>query len=151
MGRRLAPHRLELLGHPHRAAAAVADLLQQLVAIDPVAGLLAWSGAGVGLGGLPGAPDALRRPLFVDLDDPQLPVFTAMHGAGVWAAEQISESLAACTATGQEFSRLSDGRDGMDREDHSLSRSERKALPKMLRRISPRAKPDFGLRLFDVD
>ena len=39
--RHAAAHRLLLLGHVNHAAAAFADLLQQLVAADPVARLFA--------------------------------------------------------------------------------------------------------------
>jgi hypothetical protein len=35
----------------------------------------------------------LGDPVFVDLDDPGLPVFTAMHGQGAWRPELLGGSL----------------------------------------------------------
>lgn len=90
-------------------------------------------------------------PLFVDADDPQFPVFTAMHGMGVWKPDLISDSLSAFAATVQEISRLSHGRQDSELEDNPLSPAERKSLVKTLHRLSPKAAPGFWLSLFEVE
>ena len=90
-------------------------------------------------------------PLFVDADDTEFPVFTAMHGVGSWEPNLISDSFSAFAATMQEMSRLSVGRQDSDLDDNPLSPAERKSLIKTLRRLSPQAAPDFWLGLFEVD
>jgi|SoiMethySBSTD1v2_1073268.scaffolds.fasta_scaffold03177_20 hypothetical protein len=90
-------------------------------------------------------------PLFVDADDPQFPVFTAMHGEGSWEPNLVSDSFAAFAATMQEMSRLSSGRQDSELEENPLSPAERKSLVKTLRRLSPSAAPDFWLGLFEVE
>lgn len=42
-----------------------------------------------------GCDTSVGDPYFVDVDDPNLPVFTAMHGAGAWEPEAVSGSLEA--------------------------------------------------------
>ena len=40
-----------------------------------------------------GMETLIGDPVFVDLDDPNLPVFTAMHGMGSWRAVRLAPSL----------------------------------------------------------
>jgi hypothetical protein len=40
-----------------------------------------------------GTDEDLGDPVFVDLDDANLPVFTAMHGAGTWDPRPVAPSL----------------------------------------------------------
>lgn len=57
-----------------------------------------------------GYETALGDPLIMDTSEPSLPIYTAMHGEGLWNAEQISISLDAFLESLAEFSRLSVGR-----------------------------------------
>jgi len=41
-----------------------------------------------------GTKEDLSDPLFVDLSSPELPVFTAEHGAGAWSPVEVAPSLA---------------------------------------------------------
>jgi hypothetical protein len=90
-------------------------------------------------------------PLFVDTDQPQFPVYTAMHGAGSWEPDLVADSFAAFAAIVQETARLSSGRADSDLEDHPLSSSERKLLTTTLSRLNKKAEPDFWLGLFGVE
>jgi hypothetical protein len=40
-----------------------------------------------------GTDEDLGEPFFVDLAEPELPVFTAMHGAGAWDPRPVARSL----------------------------------------------------------
>ena len=40
-----------------------------------------------------GIETMLGDPVFADLDHPRLPVYTALHGMGVWHPELLAESL----------------------------------------------------------
>lgn len=46
-----------------------------------------------------GADTEIGDPFFVDVNEPSLPVYTAMHGMGEWNAEMVSSSLSSFLET----------------------------------------------------
>lgn len=65
-------------------------------------------------------------PLFVDVNDENMPVFTAMHGESTWEPNQVSASLDAFVKCVREFSRISVGRSNpIEREANPLTDDER--------------------------
>ena len=76
----------------------------------------------------------LGDPLFLDTDDPALPVLTAMHGEGDWRPDTVATSIEAFFACFYEFTRIAQGRESpVALESHPIKDGERTAF---LRRIA---------------
>lgn len=58
-----------------------------------------------------GIDDELGDPLFIDLADVRLPVYTCAHGAGSWEPVQIADSFEAFVRAAQRIAVLSHGRE----------------------------------------
>jgi hypothetical protein len=58
-----------------------------------------------------GRDTAVGDPLFVDLDDPQTPVYTAMHGEGEWDPDRIAASFDGFLAAFDALAAIAEGRD----------------------------------------
>jgi hypothetical protein len=50
--------------------------------------------------------EALGDPIFIDTSKPQYPVFSAMHGAGVWDPELIADGLTGFTQALQVMEKI---------------------------------------------
>ena len=69
---------------------------------------------------------ACGDPLFIDIDAPSLPVFTALHGEGAWEPIQVAASIEAFGKCIEEFSRISAGRrNPVEREANPIGSDER--------------------------
>jgi hypothetical protein len=65
-------------------------------------------------------------PLFTDLDDPQLPVYTAMHGEGEWDPDPVATTLDAFFAALTALAAIAEGREfPVALDENPLSEDER--------------------------
>jgi len=68
-------------------------------------------------------------PLFIDIDAPELPVLTAMHGEEQWTATEVAGSAETFAKCLEEFSRISIGRrNSLEREVNPVSDDERRSF-----------------------
>ena len=68
-------------------------------------------------------------PIFLDVGDPRLPVFTAMHGEGSWSPQQIAISIEAFAGCFQEFALVAKLRSSpVEVQQHPLGDAEREAF-----------------------
>lgn len=80
-----------------------------------------------------GHEETTGDPLFVDLAEPTLPVYTAMHGTGDWQPERVAVSAAAFFRSLELVGEVAHGRGSpAEREQNPLRDDERAAV---LRRI----------------
>ena len=65
-------------------------------------------------------------PLFTDLDDPQLPVYTAMHGEGEWEPDAVATTLDGFFAALTALAAIAEGREfPVALDENPLSDDER--------------------------
>jgi hypothetical protein len=68
-------------------------------------------------------------PIFIDVEDTRLPVFTAMHGEGSWNPQQIAISIEAFAASFQEFALVAKLRTSpVALKEHPVEDAERAAF-----------------------
>lgn len=73
-----------------------------------------------------GYETACGDPLFIDSDDPALPVLTAMHGVGNWEPSPVAISLKVFARSLEYFAQVSKGRSNpVELENNPLSDDER--------------------------
>jgi hypothetical protein len=76
-----------------------------------------------------GYETACGDPIFIDADDPTLPVFSAPHGEGVWNPEPVATSIDSFARSLVEFARIAERRGNpLERESNPLSNEERVAF-----------------------
>ena len=63
-----------------------------------------------------GCDTGLGDPIFVDIGAPNLPVFTAMTGQGLWEPKPVAISLDAFAQCWREFEQVAQGRDWPENE-----------------------------------
>jgi hypothetical protein len=86
----------------------------------------------------------LGDPIFVDLESDELPVFTAMHGAGVWEPERIASSFRGFVKALGEVERVSRGRSNpAELERNPLPDSERESALRRIAEASGTAPAEF--------
>ena len=74
-----------------------------------------------------GYETGLGDPIFIDIEDAVLPVFTAMHGEGPWKPNSIARSIDSFTKCLAEFSKIAQGRGSPNEHDaNPVSPEERK-------------------------
>ena len=90
-------------------------------------------------------------PLFIDTDDPALPVLTAIHGEGDWDPQPVATSIAVFAQAFDEFARLSEGRSNpVERDNNPLSADERDSyLQRMAKLNGKQLHPDFWAVLLE--
>ena len=98
-----------------------------------------------------GHETACGDPIFVDTDEPTLPVFTALHGESAWEPQPVAISIAVFARAFEELARTAKGRSNpLERENNPLSDSERDAF---LRRVAElndgQFEPDFWAALLE--
>ncbi len=68
-------------------------------------------------------------PIFVDVEDASVPVFTARHGEGSWNPQQIAISIEAFAACFQEFALIARSRTNpVEIQEHPVEDAERAAF-----------------------
>jgi len=73
-----------------------------------------------------GYETACGDPLFIDTSDPALPVFTAVHGEGMWNPVKIAVSAETFLESMKEFARIAVGRSNpVEQDQNPLSDDER--------------------------
>ena len=86
-------------------------------------------------------------PLFTDLADEYLPVFTALHGTGRWDAVQIADSFEGFIGALEAVASIAAGREhpvtpgGL--EKHPLPELERRRVLHRIRELNPRSASHF--------
>lgn len=83
-------------------------------------------------------------PLFIDLAAPEMPVYTAMHGMGYWEPQPVADSAEAFFRSLELVRAAAAGREHPVALDaHPLPASERDAVLRQIRALSPRSDPSF--------
>jgi hypothetical protein len=91
-----------------------------------------------------GYEDLCGDPIFVDLNIPEFPVFTAAHGEGDWSPEMIASSFQGFIQALQEVNRLSEGRDNpVKLERNPISAFERERVLSRIAELSENASLEF--------
>jgi hypothetical protein len=84
-----------------------------------------------------GEDTCLGDPIFIDTQSDDLPVFTAMHGEGIWKPEPVAISLKAFAQCWDEFSRIAKGRSNpVEQEENPLSQDEIDAFLDRVQKIN---------------
>lgn len=95
--------------------------------------------------------DSLGEPLFVDLSVPELPVFTAAHGKGVWNPVLVNSSLSGFTEALEAVERVSKGRSNpVEAERNPLPDSERQRVLNRIAELQGDAPLEFWESWFEV-
>jgi hypothetical protein len=75
-----------------------------------------------------GCDTGVGDPIFMDTSDPQLGVFTAIHGEGSWEPLPIANSIEAFAGILDEFARIAKGRSNpVEQENNPLDDADREA------------------------
>lgn len=91
-------------------------------------------------------------PLFIDLDDEVLPVFTAAHGEGAWKPIRVAPSFTAFAQSLENIAEAARGREYPDALDrHPLTAREKRTLIAELRRLNPGCDVSFWSGMFETD
>jgi len=76
-------------------------------------------------------------PIFVDLNAPNNPVFTAMHGEGSWSPQQIAISIEAFAACFREFAIIAELRGSpVAAQEHPVEDAERAAFLSRIKELN---------------
>jgi hypothetical protein len=98
-----------------------------------------------------GSEDLCGDPIFVDLDAPELPVFSAAHGQGEWTPVMIASSFEGFVKALQEIESISDGRQNpVQLQRNPLLVSERERVLRRIAELNPDASLDFWESWFSV-
>jgi hypothetical protein len=91
--------------------------------------------------------DYLGDPIFTDLTDEQLPVFTAMHGVGTWEPVQIADSFEGFVGGLEAVASIAAQREHpvhpVGLEEHPLPEAERTRVLGRVRDLNPRSDSQF--------
>ena len=91
-----------------------------------------------------GYEDLCGDPIFVDLSNSELPVFTAAHGEGPWLPELIASSFNGFIKALEEVNAVSEGRQTpVELERNPLSASQREHALKKIAEANPHASLEF--------
>ena len=98
-----------------------------------------------------GDEDVCGDPIFVDLGESDLPVFTAAHGQGRWDPELIASSLHGFVEALAQVDRVSENRrNPVELERHPLSQVEREQVLKQIAKANGKANLEFWESWFEV-
>jgi hypothetical protein len=98
-----------------------------------------------------GYEDVCGDPIFIDLSESALPVFTAAHGQGRWDAELIASSLTGFLKALAEVDRISTNRrNPVELERHPLSEVEREQVLKQIAKVNGKGNLEFWESWFEV-
>jgi hypothetical protein len=98
-----------------------------------------------------GDEDVCGDPIFVDLSESDLPVFTAAHGQGRWDPEILASSFAGFVKALAEVDRVSQTRrNSVQLERHPLSKVEREQVLKQIAKVNGKANLEFWDGWFEV-
>lgn len=98
-----------------------------------------------------GRDDGTGDPLFVDLRDSRLPVFTAAHGTGAWSPVLVAESIAVFLVAMRAIERLSRGRTNpILLAANPLTNGERNELARALADLGADAETQFWTAWFEA-
>ena len=91
-----------------------------------------------------GTEDLCGDPIFVDLDMPDLPVFTAAHGQGEWIPVMIAGSFEGFGKALEEIERISDRRQNpVQLQRNPLPVGERERVLRRIAELKPNAALEF--------
>jgi hypothetical protein len=91
-----------------------------------------------------GTEQTTGDPLFIDLEKPLLPVYTAMHGMGDWQPEPVADSADAFLRSAELVRGVSSGRESpVELERNPLSDAERDAVLRQIESLNPRSDMNF--------
>ena len=98
-----------------------------------------------------GSEDLSGDSIFVDLNVPELPVFTAAHGGGQWTPVMISGSFEGFVKALEEIERVSDGRQNpVQLQSNPLLDGERERILRRIAEFNPNASLEFWESWFAV-
>jgi hypothetical protein len=98
-----------------------------------------------------GTEDLCGDPIFVDLNMPDLPVFTAAHGQGEWIPVMIAGSFEGFGKALGEIERISDGRQNpVQLQRNPLPVGERERVLSRIAELNPNAELEFWESWFSV-
>jgi hypothetical protein len=83
-------------------------------------------------------------PIFIDLAEPGMPVYTAAHGMGYWEADPVAPSAAAFFRSLEVVARVAEGRGSpLSLEANPIPNGEREAALREIRGLNPGADAYF--------
>lgn len=95
--------------------------------------------------------DLLGNPLFVDLNEEQLPVYTATHGEGAWNPIMVSSSFHSFIQALEEIDDIAEGRrNPVELERNPLSDAERENTLRRIAEINGGVYLEFWESWFEV-
>ena len=95
--------------------------------------------------------DLLGDPIFVDLGEPELPVFTAAHGEGEWSPVLIASSFRGFIEALKEVERVSKGRSNpVEAERNPLPDRERQRVLNRIAELNGSSSLEFWESWFEV-
>ena len=98
-----------------------------------------------------GSEDLCGDPIFVDLNMPELPVFTAAHGEGDWIPVTIASSFEGFVKALEEIQSISVGRQNpIQLQQNPLLDGERGRVLRRIAEFNPNASLEFWERWFSV-
>jgi hypothetical protein len=98
-----------------------------------------------------GYEEVCGDPIFIDLRESALPVFTAAHGQGRWDAELIASSLTGFLRALAEVDRISTNRrNPVELERHPLTDVEKEQVLKQVAKVNGKGNLEFWESWFEV-
>jgi hypothetical protein len=98
-----------------------------------------------------GSEDLCGDPIFVDLNVPEFPVFTAAHGEDQWTPVMIATSFVGFVKALEEIERISDGRQNpVQLQRNPLLDAERERILRRIAEFNPTASLEFWESWFSV-
>ena len=98
-----------------------------------------------------GRDDLLGDPVFVDLTDEALPVFTAAHGEGSWSPVLIATSLHGFIEALKEIERISHGRSNpVELERNPIPAAEKEEVLRRITEASGNASEEYWESWFEL-
>jgi hypothetical protein len=96
--------------------------------------------------------DQLGDPIFTDLAEERLPVFTAAHGEGVWEPVQIADSLEGFALGLDAIASVSEGREHpVGLETNPVPAADMDRVLVHVRDANPASDDEFWASWFDID
>ena len=99
-----------------------------------------------------GVEDQCGDPLFVDLAVPGFPVYTAMHGLGMWDPDQIGDSFGTFVSALRDVASEAEGRTNpVELEENSIATATIKSLLERIQKSNPTSDMNFWSSWFEID